>query len=67
MIQFQSLRKRQHLQSRTWVIHRYLTNNVLLFLKCKRQITSKFFWFLCLGYVDEGDPTHKCEHCGAIM
>ena len=36
-------------------------------MKCKRQITSKFFWFLCLGYVDEGDPTHKCEHCGAIM
>ncbi|CAG7862632.1 unnamed protein product [Brassica rapa] len=22
---------------------------------------------LNMGYVDEGDPTHKCEHCGAIM
>ncbi|CDY44620.1 BnaCnng11690D [Brassica napus] len=20
-----------------------------------------------MGYVDDGDPTHKCEHCGAIM
>ncbi|CAN6929236.1 unnamed protein product [Brassica oleracea] len=19
------------------------------------------------GYIDDGDPTHKCEHCGAIM
>lgn len=25
-----------------------------------------FFWTY-IGYIDEGDPTFKCSHCGAIM
>lgn len=24
-------------------------------------------FFPLSGYIDEGDATHKCEHCGAIM
>lgn len=29
--------------------------------------SARDFILLNTGYIDDGDPTYKCEHCGAIM